>query len=129
MTQTRPKYFFTNLAAGFIACLLLPAVSPAGTLLTPAEEEKLRYCEAGANELNPFIASNCLNERWIFERLSEKDAGRRLKFLRTANTLKDLLDLIDMHQDPRGLRIALASRLQAHAAELGIGRPPENFIS
>lgn len=107
------------------------ATAPACALeLTPAEEKKLLYCEAGIAELNPEIATECLDEKWVLDTLAEQDPDRSVRLLRRANILKDLSAVLDVYTQPDSMRMALAIRIGEGfpPSELGIGPEPEKFL-
>ncbi len=123
----------TFAAVFFLSALVYSGISPATAVaeLTPAETARLESCEAAIAELNPIIAADCLNETWILSKLAEQDPDRALKFIQEANTLKDLLDLLNMHTGASELRTALAIRLEpgGPAVKLGLGPESDKFLN
>lgn len=130
MTNLYSIIKFPVLTAAIITCEMLCCAIAGAQGLTPAEENKLRVCEAGLAELNPSIASECLNEKWIMDKLAVQDPGKAVQLTQKANTLKDLGDLADIHVIASDLRMALTLRLEKGmpAAELGLGPEPEKFL-
>lgn len=98
--------------------------------LTQTEEKKLQYCETGLAELNPSIASECLNERWMIDKVAVQDPAKAIRLTQKANALKDLGDLADIHVIESDFRMALTLRLEkgSPAVELGLGPEPEKFL-
>lgn len=107
---------------------ILPA-SPALDL-TPAEETRVQYCEAGAAELDPHIIAECLNEKELLDKLAKRNPNRWLLLTRKTDVLKDITDILDINTDACALNKALALRLEneAPASKAGLGPEPEKFI-
>lgn len=114
-----------SLIAGLCA---QPAAALEG--ITPSEEKKLQYCETGIADLNPHIAAECLNEKWILDKLLRLDAPRGIRFTKAAYALKDLSDTLDIYKEVQSLRLALTNRLEkdSPAAGLGLGPETDKFI-
>lgn len=129
---TLKNWKFPVLAAMLaILALIYSGISPASPAvgLTPAEEKKMQYCEAGTEELDPHIAAECLNEKFLLDKLAKRDPNRFLRFTQKADIAKDFLDLLELHTEIENLRQALAPRLEPEtpAAEFGLGPEPEKF--
>lgn len=130
MSIIRPKTTPVAFAAVFLTAAFFRIAAASAEGLTPAEEKKLQYCEAGIAELNPEIAAECLNEKFLLDKLTALDSNKSAGLIQKGSTLKDLLDILDMHTGDIEMRNALSIRLAdgMPAAALGIGPRPEKFL-